>query len=107
MKNVLHIFMLIGLLGLTSCQTRLVDQQKPLQPNTLELYHRYTVKTTDGRDQKIQVLRFDDQNIYGKNSKNEEVTIAKKDVFEIKKFNLLGSIAIGAAAVLALLFIPV
>lgn len=99
--------MLMLLLGLISCQTRIVDQQKPLQPNTLELYQRYTIQTKDGKTQKVQVLRSDDENIYGKNTKGEDVVIAKSEVFDVKKFNLLASLAIGAAAVLALVFIPI
>ena len=92
---------------LVSCQTQVVNHAKPLHDNTLELYQKYTIQTNDSQVQKVQVLKTDSENIYGKDKNGQSVTIAKKDIHDIKKFDLLASLGIIAAAVAALLLIPV
>jgi len=99
--------LLIVLISLVSCQTRIVDQQKPYKNNSLELYHRYSVQTTDAKTVKLKVLRIDDENIYGKTNQGEEVTINKNEIREVKQFNWLASVGIAIVAVAALIFIPV
>lgn len=105
-KSTFYIFIIL-LMSVVSCQTRIVDQQKPLHANTLELYHKYTIQTNDGKVQKINVLKQDDTNIYGQDKNGADVTISKNEVREIKKFDWISSVIIGAGAVAALIFIPV
>ena len=92
---------------LTSCQARVVDAERPLKDNTLELYKKYSIQTNDAKTVKLQVLKVDADKIYGKTKTGEEVVIDRTEVREIKKTDLLASIAIGAGAVLALILIPV
>lgn len=92
---------------LMSCQTRVVSQDKPMQKNSLELYQKYTVQTNDAKEVKLQVLRQDDEKIYGKTKSGEEVVIDKNEVREIKKIDLFSSIIIGLAAAAAVIFIPI
>jgi len=96
-----------AMFAVSSCQIRVVDQQKPMRSNSLELYKKYSVQTNDGKTVRVKVLKQDDQHIYGKTKKGEEVTINKSDVREVKKYNVLASIGIGAAAILALILIPI
>ena len=91
----------------TSCQALIVSPVKPLKDNSIELYQKYNIQTMDGKRTKVKVLRVDDQNIYGKDKHDQEVTIAKSDIHEVRKFDLLASLGIGAVAVLALILIPV
>ena len=92
----------------TSCQVRVANtQEKPLRENSLELYKKYSIQTKDGRTTKIEVLKTDTENIYGKNTKGENVTINKNDVMQVKKFDLLSTILIIGAAAAALIFIPI
>ena len=100
-------FILPILLLLASCQTRVATTASPLRDNTLELYQKYTIQTQDAKIQKITVLRQDAQKIYGKNKSGEEVVIDKSDVREVKKFNLLNSLLVGAGAIVAFILIPV
>lgn len=107
MKKYFPIFVLMLMLAATSCQTRVVSQQKPMQPNSLELYQKYTIMTNTPAEFKVQVLKQDETKIYGKNKKGEEVIINKSDIREVKKLDLLSSIAIGLAAVAAVIFVPI
>lgn len=107
MKKLFPIFILVLLLSVTSCQTRVVSVQKPMKDNSLELYQKYTIQTNDAKITKMQVLKVDEQNIYGKTKTGESVTINRVDVREVKKLELLPSIAIGVAAIAAVIFVPI
>lgn len=103
-----RVFVLIILsFFLISCQTRVVSQQKPLQPNSLELYKKYTVLTNDAKEYKIEVLRQDAEKIYTKNKKGEETVIDKSNIREVKKVDLFASVAIAVAAIAAVIFVPI
>lgn len=102
-----RIFVLIILsLFLYSCQSRVVSQEKPIQANSLELYQKYTITTNDAKIYKVEVLRQDGEQIYTKTKKGEEIVINKNEIREVKKLDLLASIAIAVAAVAAVIFIP-
>ncbi|WP_367174823.1 bacteriophage spanin2 family protein [uncultured Chryseobacterium sp.] len=107
MKKLFPIFILVLLLSITSCQTRVVSVQKPMKDNSLELYQKYTIQTNDAKITKMQVLKVDEQNIYGKTKTGESVTINRVDVREVKKLELLPSIAIGVAAIAAVIIVPI
>lgn len=107
MKKLFSIFILILLLSITSCQTRVVSVQKPMKDNSLELYQKYIIQTNDAKITKMEVLKVDDQNIYGKTKTGESVTINRAEVREIKKLELIPSIAIAVAAVTAVIFVPI
>ncbi|QDP85433.1 hypothetical protein FNJ88_07610 [Chryseobacterium sp. SNU WT5] len=98
---------LIVLLFLTSCQTRVVSIQKPIQNNSIELYQKYTIQTNDAKIVKVEVLRQDNEAIYGKLKSGEEVIIKKSDIREAKKLDLLSSIALALAALAAVIFVPI
>lgn len=107
-KEMKNIFALVlFLLMLTSCQTRVVSLQKPMQNNSLELYQKYTVQTNDAKVIKLEVLKLDDENIYGKLKSGEDVIIKKSDVREAKKLDLLSSVAVAVAAIAAVIFVPI
>ncbi len=105
MKNIISIFVVLFLL--TSCQTRVVSTQKPIQNNSLDLYQKYTIQTNDAKIIKLEVLKVDDNKIYGKLKSGEEVIINKSDVREAKKLDLFSSIAIALAAIAAVIFVPI
>jgi hypothetical protein len=107
MKKYFSIFTLLIILTATSCQTRVVSQQKPMQKNSLELYQKYTFQTNDGRLTKMEVLKQDDSQIYGKTKTGEDVVIAKADVREARKLDVFSSIVVGLAAVAAVIFVPI
>lgn len=106
MKKLIPIFSLLLLL-MVSCQTRVVSSQKPMKESSLELYQKYTVQTNDAKITKLQLLKIDEQNIYGKTKTGENVTINKYDIREVKKVDLLSSIGIGVAAIAAVIFVPI
>ncbi|WP_027376955.1 bacteriophage spanin2 family protein [Kaistella palustris] len=107
MKRSFSLFILFLLFTATACQTRVVSAQKPLQPNSLELYERYTIQTNDAKEFKVQVLKQDAGKIYAKSKSGEDVVINKSDVREVKKLNVLASVVIGLAAVAAVIFVPI
>lgn len=107
MRNILKYTLFSIFLLATSCQSVIVAPNQPLKDKKIELYQKYNIQTMDGKRTKVKVLRIDDQNIYGRNNDDQEITISKTDIREVRKFNLLASLGIGAAAVLALLLIPV
>ena len=107
MKKYFSIFTLLIIITATSCQTRVVSQQKPMQKNSLELYQKYTFQTNDGRLTKMEVLKQDDSQIYGKTKTGEDVVIAKADVREARKLDVFSSIVVGLAAVAAVIFVPI
>ncbi len=78
-----------------------------MKDNSLNLYGNYNIQTVDGKRSKVKVLRLDADNLYGKNNKGEDVVIAKKDIREVRRFDFIASIIVVAAAVAALLIIPV
>ena len=95
------------LLFLASCQTRVVSVLKPIQPNSVELYEKYTIQTNDAKIVKMEVLRQDNDNIYGKTKTGEEVVIEKKEIREMKKFNVLASVGLLVVALAAVIFVPI
>ncbi|AZI33436.1 bacteriophage spanin2 family protein [Kaistella carnis] len=105
MKRLFPIFLI--LLFLTSCQTRVVSAQKPIQPNSLELYQKYTIQTNDAQLIKMEVLRQDNEKVYGKLKTGEEVIVEKSNIREAKKVDVLSSVAIGLAALAAVIFVPI
>ena len=107
MKKYFSIFTLLIIITATSCQTRVVSQQKPIQKNSLELYQKYTFQTNDGKLTKMEVLKQDDSQIYGKTKTGEDVVIAKADVREARKLDVFSSIVVGLAAVAAVIFVPI
>lgn len=108
MKRIFSIFILmVVLVTFASCQTNVVNKNKPMQNNSLELYKKYTIQTNDAKIVKIQVLKVDDEKIYGKNNKGEEIILEKNEVREVKKTDLLSTILIGVAAIAAVIFIPI
>ena len=105
MKRLFPIFLI--LLFLTSCQTRVVSAQKPIQPNSLELYQKYTIQTNDAQSIKLEVLRQDNEKIIGKLKTGEEVVVDKSNIREAKKVDVLSSVFIGVAALAAVIFVPI
>lgn len=105
MKRLFPIFLI--LLFLTSCHTRVVSAQKPIQPNSLELYQKYTIQTNDAQLIKMEVLRQDNEKVYGKLKTGEEVIVEKSNIREAKKVDVLSSVAIGLAALAAVIFVPI
>lgn len=92
---------------LTACQTRVVSIQKPMQNNSFELYQKYTVQMNDAKVIKLEVLKVDDENIYGKLKSGDDIVIKKSDVREAKKLDLFSSVAIAVAAIAAVIFVPI
>ena len=92
---------------LTSCQTRVVSMNKPMQNNSLELYQKYTIQTKDAQVLKVEVVKLDDEKIYGKLKSGETVVINKGDVREAKKVDVFSSLVIALAAIAAVIFVPI
>ncbi len=105
MKNIFAV--VLFLMMLTACQTRVVSIQKPMQNNSFELYQKYTVQMNDAKVIKLEVLKVDDENIYGKLKSGEDIVIKKSDVREAKKLDLFSSVAIAVAAIAAVIFVPI
>lgn len=105
MKRILPFIVLTFFLF--SCQTRVVSLQKPIQANSLELYQKYTIITNTPASYKVQVLKQDEEKLYTKDRKGEEIIINKTDIREVKKLDLFSSIAIGVAAIAAVIFVPI
>jgi len=80
---------------------------KPLKSNSLELYQRYTIQTSDASEIKMQVLKQDEEKIYGKTRAGEDVAVNKSEVREIKKVNVISTIVVGLAAIAAVIFVPI
>jgi len=95
------------LLILGSCQSRIVDAQKPLHDNTLTLYTNYTIQTNDAKKTKVEIIKVDAEKIYGKLKNGEQKEILRSEVREIKKTDYLASIIIAVAAIAAVIFIPI
>ena len=105
MKNI--VALVVFLLMLTACQTRVVSIQKPMQNNSFDLYQKYTVQMNDAKVIKLEVLKVDEENIYGKVKSGEDIVIKKSDVREAKKLDLFSSVAIAIAAIAAVIFVPI
>lgn len=105
MKNIFAV--VLFLMMLTACQTRVVSIQKPMQNNSFELYQKYTVQMNDAKVIKLEVLKVDDENIYGKLKSGEDIVIKKSEVREAKKLDLFSSVAIAVAAIAAVIFVPI
>ncbi|PZU82379.1 MAG: hypothetical protein DI529_14580 [Chryseobacterium sp.] len=106
-KNILKTLLLAMFFLTVSCKTTVVSPSKPMYDNSIELYKKYIVQTKDAKTQKIEILRIDATKIYGKNKLGEMVQIEKSDVREIKKPDIIASIAIVVAAVAAVIFVPI
>ena len=105
MKNIFAV--VLFLMMLTACQTRVVSIQKPMQNNSFELYQKYTVQMNDAKVIKLEVLKVDNENIYGKLKSGEDIVIKKSEVREAKKLDLFSSVAIAVAAIAAVIFVPI
>jgi len=107
MRKFVPIFALLMIFTVLSCQVSVVNQQKPIQNNSLELYQKYTFQTQDAKVIKMEVLKQDTENIYGKTKTGEEVVLSKINVREAKKVDVVASVAIGLAALAAVIFVPI
>lgn len=107
MKRLILILTICTGFLLSSCQVRVVDTEKPLRDHSVELYQKYTIQKTDASIVKAEVVKIDSENIYGKTASGEMITIPRNEVREIKKMDLLSSLAIGLAAILAVIFVPI
>jgi len=107
MKNLYSILILSFVLVLASCQSRVVSVQKPFNKNSLELYKRYNFQLQDASNIKMQVLRVDAENVYGKNKDQEQIVIKASDIREVKKTDIFSSVAVALAAVAAVIFVPI
>lgn len=107
MKKLYSILILSLLLVLASCQTRVVSVQKPFNKNSLELYKRYNFQLQDATQIKMQVLRVNDEHVYGKNNDNEQIVIKGSDIREVKKTDVFSSVVVALAAVAAVIFVPI
>ena len=107
MKNVLFIMVTAIIFSLASCQTRVVSTEKPFKKDSLELYKKYTFQLQDASVIKMEVLRVDNQNVYGKDKDGQSIVIGQKDIREAKKMDVISSIAVGLAAVAAVIFVPI
>lgn len=103
----MSVFAVLVLLLLGSCQTRIVDVQKPLHDNTLTLYKTYVIQTKDSQKIKMEVIKVDGEKIYGKLKSGEQKEILRSEVREINKTDYLTSAVIAVAAIAALIFIPI
>ena len=92
---------------LASCQTRVVSLDKPFERNALELYQRYTFQLNDASIVKMEVLRIDNENVYGKTKDGSKVVIKQSDIREARKLDILSSVAVVLAAVAAVIFVPI
>lgn len=107
MKKTIWVFAVLFAFLFSSCQIRVVDAHKPLRDNSLELYKKYTIQKNDASIVKVEVVKTDADNIYGKTKTGEIITIPKNEIREVDKLDLLSSLAIGAAAILAVIFVPI
>ncbi len=110
MKNFSKYFGVIAvvlLMTLGSCQTRIVDAQKPMQDNSLTLYKNYVIQTNDAKKIKMEVIKVDSEKIYGKLKSGEQKEILRNDIREIKQTDYLSSAIIAVAAIVAVIFIPI
>lgn len=110
MKNFSKYFGVIAvvlLMTLGSCQTRVMDSQKPLQDNTLTLYKNYVIQTNDAQKIKMEVIKVDSEKVYGKLKTGEQKEIMRSDIREIKQTDYLMSAIIAVAAIAAVIFIPI
>lgn len=107
MRKFAPIFAILMIFMLLSCHVSVVNQQKPMQNNSLELYEKYTFQTQDAKVIKMKVLKQDNENIYGKTKAGEDVVLSKINVREAKKVDIVASVAIGLAALAAVIFVPI
>lgn len=107
MKNLYSIFIVSLVLLMASCQSRVVSVQKPFNKNSLELYKRYSFQLQDASNIRMQVLRVDAENVYGKNNDDEQIVINASEIREVKKTDLFSSVAVALAAVAAVIFVPI
>lgn len=92
---------------LASCQTRVVSLDKPFERNALELYQKYTFQLNDASIVKMEVLRIDNENVYGKTKDGSQAVIKQSDIREARKLDILSSVAVVLAAVAAVIFVPI
>lgn len=107
MKNIFKIIILLLAFTLTSCMTRVVDSNRPFRDNSIELYQKYRIQKNDATTISAEIVKIDRENLYAKTATGEMVTIPKSEVRVIKKFDVISSVLVGAAAVLAVIFVPI
>ena len=91
---------------MASCQTKVVTNRMPLKDNTLQLYKTYNIQSEGSKTVKVEILKIDNENIYGKLKNGENITLDRKEIIQIRKPDPLSSLLIGAAAVAAVVFVP-
>lgn len=107
MKNYYKfLFLLIGI-SLTSCKSIISNQGKPLNYNSLELNHKYEIQDFKAKIHKIKITSIDGKNVYGISKKGDSITIDKKQIREVKKVKIAGSIVVGIVAIATVIFVPI
>lgn len=107
MKNYYKfLFLLIGI-SLTSCKSIISNQGKSLNYNSLELNHKYEIQDFKAKIHKIKITSIDGKNVYGISKKGDSITIDKKQIREVKKVKIAGSIVVGIVAIATVIFVPI
>lgn len=107
MKRLHAIFILMVVFMLASCQTRVVSLNKPFTKNSLALYQKYTFQLNDASIIKMEVLRIDNENVYGKTKNETQVVIKQSDIREARKLDVVSSLAVGLGAIAAVILAPI
>lgn len=107
MKRLHAIFILMVVFMLASCQTRVVSLNKPFTKNSLALYQKYTFQLNDASIIKMEVLRIDNDNVYGKTKNETQVVIKQSDIREARKLDVVSSLAVGLGAIAAVILAPI
>lgn len=96
----------LSLLVLTSCTTRVVSSNKPYSDEKLFVGKHYTFLRTDGTKESLDITKIDSENIYGKNVDGREVLVEKSKISEIKKVSAGKTIGLAAGILAIAVLLP-
>jgi len=107
MEKYLKFLTVIMCISLISCRSIVSNPGKPLIDKSIELGRSYEIQDFNAKIYTIKICAMDDENIYGIAKGNERVIIKRSDIRQMKKWQVLNSVIVGALAVAAVIFIPI
>lgn len=92
----------------TSCKSIVSNPGKPLLESSIKVGKTYEIQDFKAKVYTIRIKGIDSEYIYGTSGKDgKALIIERSSIRQMKKWEVLNSVIVGALAIAAVIFIPI
>lgn len=108
MKKYGKFLVLIICISLTSCKSIVSNPGKPLLESSIQMGKIYEIQDFNAKIYNIKIIRIDGEHIYGTYCKDKKpIILERSSIRQMKEWQVLNSVFVGAIAIAAVIFIPI